>query len=144
MNVISHAKELFLAARAPIIKAALPHRLRTLYPVREAPFDQTYRTLDGDTDWREEQMNVLRHDDKGVEEETAFSPVMLEHLDEQISRRNTLEKTTPIKSRGRNKKGARMDGSQRLRHPGESNPPHPGAEAPLSLQKETGPANAGP
>lgn len=50
--------------------------------MREAPFDQTHNTLQRNSRRAKQQMNVIRHDDKGMQLVVARTPIVLQRLEE--------------------------------------------------------------
>jgi hypothetical protein len=80
MNILAPCLEFIFIPDAVIRKSTLPDwELRT-HSMREAPFDESHNLLDRGTLRSEQEMNVVRHDDKSVELIVALSAVFLQYL----------------------------------------------------------------
>ena len=66
MNVLPSHLEFVAIPDAVIRIATLPHRQLRAQSMGEAPFDQSHNTLKRNSLRTQQQMNVIRHDDKGV------------------------------------------------------------------------------
>lgn len=76
--------ELGSVADAVVGEASLPDRLDGGDAVGEASFDQAYGALKGDGLRGEEKVNVIGHDDEGVEFVVAFGSIVLEGFEEEF------------------------------------------------------------
>ena len=80
MNILAPCLEFIFIPDAVVRKSTLPDRELRTHPMRVAPFDESHNPLDRGTLRSEQEMNVVRHDDKSVQLEVAFSAVFLQHL----------------------------------------------------------------
>ncbi len=73
----------------------------------EAPFDVLHGLLDGDVGrGREEEMEVVGHEDEGVELVAAFGAVVVEELEEEVGVVVDLEEAAAISGNGGDEEGA--------------------------------------
>ena len=57
----------------------------------EAAFDEHHCSFEGDVLWCEKKVDVVRHDDEGVELVMAFAAIVLEGFEEEFGVRGNLE-----------------------------------------------------
>jgi hypothetical protein len=62
----------------------------------EASFDESYGTLEGDGLWGDEEVDVIGHDDEGVEFVVAFGSVVLKGFEEEFGVAVDLEEAAAI------------------------------------------------
>ncbi len=77
MNILAPCLEFIFVPDAVVRKPTLPHRELRTHSMREAPFNEAHNSLDRGTLRSEQEMNVVRHDDKSVELIVALSAVVL-------------------------------------------------------------------
>lgn len=65
----------------------------------EAAFDELHGALEGDVGGGEEQVDVVGHDDEGMEAVVAFAPVVLEGVEEELGCGGVLEEAVAIVGR---------------------------------------------
>jgi hypothetical protein len=88
-------------------EALFPNGCFGFKPEGEAPFDILHGLLNGDIGCgREEQVEMVWHQDEGVELVTALSAVVVEEVQEQGCVRLGLEKATTIGGDGGNEEGS--------------------------------------
>ena len=76
------SEEVVAVAHATVGEAALPDGEFGFEAAGEAAFDEHQCSLNGDDLWGEEQVDVIGHDDEGVEFVVAFAAVVLEGIEE--------------------------------------------------------------
>jgi hypothetical protein len=84
--------------------------------VGEAAFDQVHGLRDGLVGRGEEQVDVVGHDDKGVEFVGAFGAVVLEGFKEEFGVGGKLEEASAVVGDGGDEEGASLGGSWRDGH----------------------------
>jgi hypothetical protein len=86
---------------------------------REAAFDELDGALEGDVLWGEEEMDVVGHDDEGVEFVVTFAAVVLEGFEEEFGCGCDLEETAAVVGLGGDEEGsvACCSGGDRHRFP---------------------------
>ena len=99
--------EVFSIADAVVREPSLPHGNLGAQPVREAPLDKPNGAFEGDGLRSKQQMNVIGHDDKGVEFVVTFGPVVLEGFDKEFSVGWNLEETASVVGSAGNEKCSR-------------------------------------
>ena len=82
MNILAPCLKFIFAPDAMIRKSSLPDWVARTHPMREAPFNEPHNPLDRGILRGQQEMNVVRHDDKSVQLVVAFSAVVLQHLQE--------------------------------------------------------------
>ena len=100
-------------------EASLPDGELRAKTAGKAPFDQVHDTRDGLVLSRQEQVYVIRHNDKRVESVSAFGAVSLEGFQEEVCVARHLEDPTAIVGNGCDEEGALGGGSLRDCHWGE-------------------------
>ena len=84
MNILAPCLEFIFIPDAVIRKSTLPDwELRT-HSMREAPFDESHNLLDRGTLRSEQEMNVVRHDDKRVQFVVSLPTVLLQGFKKQL------------------------------------------------------------
>jgi hypothetical protein len=101
---------------AVVAEAALPDGKLRGEAVGEAAFDEAHRALECDDLRSEDQVDVVGHDDEGVEFVVAFAAVVLEGFEEELGGGGHLEETAAIVSAGRDEVRARARCSGGDRH----------------------------
>jgi hypothetical protein len=101
MNVVAADVEVCGAADAVVGEASLPDGEFGGETMREASFDNSDVALESRL-WREEEMDVVGHDDEGVKLVVAFPPqfgsVVLEGFDEKFGRALDLKEAAAVVS----------------------------------------------
>ncbi len=106
MDVISVREEVLLVAHAAVSESSLPDGKFGFEATGEAAFDEHQRSLNGDDLWGEEQVNVVRHDDEGMEFVVPFAAVVLEGIEEQLGVGGCLEETAAVPGLGTDEEGS--------------------------------------
>jgi hypothetical protein len=88
------------------VKTALPDGEFGFEAAGEAAFDELHGALEGNFDGGEEQVDVVRHDDEGVELVVAFAEVMLEGFEEGVGVGFDLEEAPAIVGLGADEESA--------------------------------------
>lgn len=91
MDVVAMNFEVFWVADAVVGVAALPDGELGGYAVGEAAFDQAHGAFERDRLRGQEKMDVVGHDDVGVEEEVAVAAIVLEAFEEEVGVDGDLE-----------------------------------------------------
>jgi hypothetical protein len=108
--------ELGSVANAVVGEASLPDGLGRGEAVGEASFDQAYGALEGDGLRGDEEVNVIGHDDEGVEFIVAFGAVVLEGFEEELGVAVDLEEAAAVMGGAGDEVGAGAGGAGRDRH----------------------------
>jgi hypothetical protein len=108
--------ELGSVANAVVGEASLPDGLGGGEAVGEASFDQAYGALEGDALRGEEEVNVIGHDDEGVEFVVAFGAVVLEGFEEELGVTVDLEEEGAVMGCAGDEVGAGAGGAVQDRH----------------------------
>jgi hypothetical protein len=116
MNILAPRLEFFAIPDAVIRKSTLPHRILRTHPMREASFDKPHDALDRGTLWSQQEMNVIRHDDKSVQFVVALSAVVLQHLQKKFRIYRNLKYTAAVECRAGHKVSSRSVGTRRNSH----------------------------
>src|ERR1700679_3889386 len=106
VDVTAVGEEVVAVAHASVGKASLPDWELRGHAAREASFDELDGTLEGDVLWREEEMDVVRHDDEGVEFVVAFVAVVLEGFEQEFGCGCNLEEVAAIVGLGADEEGS--------------------------------------
>ena len=121
MNIIAMP---FVIRRVPdsmVRKAALPQRLQSKFPAstgRVAAFDVLHRLFQRNVFSRgKDEMNVILHDHKLMQQEASLSAVMLQHLNEQARTALRLQQCAATMRDGGYKKRADFLRSQQAYPP---------------------------
>ena len=85
MNIVAANIEVRCIADAVVRESSLPYGEFGGETIRETPFDNSDGALESCL-WRDEEMNVVGHDDEGVEFVVAGVSVVLEGFDEEFGR----------------------------------------------------------
>ena len=72
----------------------------------EAAFEEHHCSFEGDLLWCEEQVDVVRHDDEGVEFVMAFAAVVLEGFEEELGVDGLLEESSSVPGLGADEEGS--------------------------------------
>jgi hypothetical protein len=83
VDVVEAGEEVLAVADTVLGEAGLPDGEFRVEAVREAALDKAHGAFDGDFERGEEEMDVVGHDDEGVELEVAFVAIVLECFDEE-------------------------------------------------------------
>lgn len=83
MDVVAADLEVFCVADAVVGEAALPDGELRGEASGKASFDEADGAFEGDGFRCEQEMDVVGHDDEGVEFVVAFAAVVLEGVDEE-------------------------------------------------------------
>ena len=84
--------------------------------MREAPFDQAHRSLHGDALRRENQVDVIGHDDKRVKFVVPGGAIVLQGFEKELCVCGNLEQTPTIEGRASEEKRAKAWCSEGNRH----------------------------
>jgi len=84
MNILAPRLEFFAIPNAVIRKSTLPHRELRTHPMRKASLDNPHDALDWGTLRSQQEMNVIRYDDKSVQLIVALTAVLLQHLQKEF------------------------------------------------------------
>jgi hypothetical protein len=103
-------------SNAVIGKASLPHGNLRCETMRKPAFDEADGTLKRDDLRGEDEVDMVGHDDEGVELVMTEMPVVLQSLDEQIGICGGLKDAAPIVGRSGNEEYARAGCSDGDRH----------------------------
>ena len=82
VDVLAVREEVVPVAHATVCETSLPDWEFGFETAGEAAFDEHQRSLDGDDLWSEEQVDVIWHDDEGMEFVVALAAVVLEGIEE--------------------------------------------------------------
>ena len=72
----------------------------------EAALDKLHGALEGDGLWGEEEVDVVGHDDEGVEFVVAFAAIVLEGIEEELGCGFGLEEAAAVVGLGADEEGA--------------------------------------
>jgi hypothetical protein len=106
VDVVAVGEEVGVVADAAVSKATLPDWKLSAEAVREAAFDEHHGSFQADDLGCEEEMEVVGHDDEGVELVVAFVAVMLESVEEELGCGSDLEESFAVISLGADEEGA--------------------------------------
>ncbi len=95
-------------ADAVVGEASLPDGEGGVEAVGEAPFDEHHGSFEGDVLWGKEEMDVVGHDDEGVETVVAFVAVMLEGFEEELGCAVDLKEAASVVSDACDEVGSRQ------------------------------------
>ncbi len=98
VNVVAMFKKVAAIADAVVGKSALPDGVRDMETVGEAALDEHHCSFKGDVLWGKKNMNVVGHDNEGVEAIVAVTTVMLERFEEEFCVPMDLEETAAVPS----------------------------------------------
>jgi len=110
--------ELLRVADAVVGEAALPDWHLRGEAAGEATFDESDGAFEGDGFGREQEMDMVRHDNEGVESVVALFAIVLNRLDEEQGVGFDLEESATIVGRRGDEEGAGSGGVLRDRHGG--------------------------
>jgi len=96
MDVDPADMEILFISNAMIRETALPDGEFRAEAARETTFDQAHGALNCNALGRKEQMDVIGHDDEGVELEVAFVAVMLECFYKEFRVLRELEEAATV------------------------------------------------
>lgn len=116
MDVLVPHHEIFAVADAVVGEASLPDRSLGAHAVREATFDQAHRSLESDGLRRQQEMDVVGHDDEGVEQIVPFCAVMLKGCKEQLAVRRNLKDAAGVIGAACDEESTGTGGTVRDRH----------------------------
>lgn len=91
MDALTSHQKVLPITNSMIRKPTLPHRRLRSDTMREPTLDQTHGPLKGDLLRRQQQLNVIRHDDKSMQLVKAFSTIVLKRFQEQFAIRRDLK-----------------------------------------------------
>jgi hypothetical protein len=80
VNVLASGLEFIAIADAVIYKSALPNWKVRSQPMRKTSFDESQNSLDSDVVGSQQEVNMIRHDDKCVQLIVALMAVRLQSL----------------------------------------------------------------
>jgi hypothetical protein len=90
----------FFVADTVVGEASLPDGELRSEAMGEAAFDHAYGPFERDDLWRKDEVDVIGHDDEGVEFVMAFVAVALEGFEEEFGVGRDLEETAAVVGRG--------------------------------------------
>jgi hypothetical protein len=96
VDVVAPDNEVISVTNAVVCKAALPDWEFGREAVGEASLDESDGSFEGDHLWGEEEMDVVGHDDEGVEFIAAFGSVVLECFDEEFGVGGDLKEAAAV------------------------------------------------
>ena len=96
LDVVSTRFEVGAVEDEVVSEASLPDRRLRGEAMREAAFDQVHDLRDGLSVRCEQQMNVVGHDDEGMEPVCALGAIVLEGFEEEFGVRGNLEESSAI------------------------------------------------
>jgi len=99
-------EEVVAITHASVGEAALPDGEVGFEAVRESAFDELDGSFEGDALWGEEQVDVVGHDDEGVEFVVAFAAVALERVEKKLGVGRLLEEAAAIPGLGADEESA--------------------------------------
>jgi len=111
VDVVAAGLEVGVVADAVVGEAPLPDGEAGGEAVGEASFDELHRTLEGDGLRGEQEVEVVGHDDEGVEEVVAFAAVVLEGVEEEFGVGGDLEEAAAVVGGGGDEVGAGASGA---------------------------------
>ena len=82
--------------------------------MREAAFDELHRSFEGDVGWSDDEVEMVRHDDVGVQK--IAGAVVVDGFEEERGVALNLEETTAIVGRCGDEVSAWFGGTARDRH----------------------------
>jgi hypothetical protein len=106
VDVGAVGEEVVAVAHAAVGEAALPGGELRCETVGEASFDELDGALEGDVGGGEEQVDVVGHEDEGVELVVACAAVVLEGFEEEFGGGCDLEESAPVVGLGGNEEGS--------------------------------------
>ena len=116
MDILAPRLEFFTIPDAVIRKPTLPHREPRTDPMRKTSFDKPYYPLDRGALRSQQDMYVIRHDNKSVQLVVAFSAVVLQDLQKEFRICRNLKYTAAVECRAGHKVSSRSVGMGRNRH----------------------------
>ena len=118
VDVVPVGFEVFAVTNAVVGVAALPDGELGGEAVGEAAFDsaEAHGAFEGDGLRSEEEMNVVGHDDEGVEEVVALGAVVLEGFEEELAIGGELKEAAGVVGTGGYEVSAGAGGAARDRH----------------------------
>ncbi len=96
MDVVAAGVKVSAVADAVVGEGALPDGEAGGEAVGEAALDELHGALDGDGLRGQEEMDVVGHDDEGVEEVVAFASVVLQGVEEELGVGGELEEAAAV------------------------------------------------
>jgi hypothetical protein len=84
VDVVAVSEEVISVTHAAVGETALPGGELRGQAAGETAFDELDRAFEGDAGGGEEKVNVVGHDDEGVEFVVAFAAVVLEGFEEEF------------------------------------------------------------
>jgi hypothetical protein len=96
VNIVAAGVEVVAVADAVVAEASLPGGEMGGEAVGEAALDELHGALEGEVLWGEKEVDVVGHDDEGVEEVVAFVAVVLEGLEEEFGVGVDLEEASSV------------------------------------------------
>jgi hypothetical protein len=114
VEVVASEAVICCVAYAVVGEASLPNGKLRCDSVGEAALDELHRALDSDTSWGDKKVDVVRHDDVGVEQ--VVVSVMVEGLEKKLGVAFDLEEPAAVVGCGGDEVGARSGGAGGDRH----------------------------
>ena len=116
MNILTPGLE-FVAIPDPVIcKSPLPNRKIRTQSMRKTSFDESHDSLDSNSLRSQQEMNMIRHDDKRVQLIVTLPTVLLERVQKQFGVRRNLKETAAIEGGAGHKVRPRPNGAKGDRH----------------------------
>ena len=116
VDIVAVGFKVCAVADAVVGVAALPDGEFRGQAVGEAAFDEAHGAFESDGLWGEEEVDVVGHDDEGVEEIVAFGAVVLEGFEEEVAVGGELEEAAGVVGAGGDEVSAGAGGAARDRH----------------------------
>ena len=107
MEIGAPGCKFFSVADAVVSESALPDGELRCKAVRKAALDEAHYSFEGDSLRGKDQVNVVRHNDEGVQLVVALASVVLERFYEEFGVDGKLEEASTVVSRGSDKKCSR-------------------------------------
>ena len=117
MDVEEARVEVEAVADAVVREGTLPDGKAGGEAVGEAALDEAHGAFEG-LGWGEEEMDVVGHDDEGVQLVVAFCAVVLKGLQEELGVGGELEEAAGVVGAAGDEEGARAGGAGGDRHGG--------------------------
>jgi len=106
VDVAAVSDEVFAVAYAMVREPSLPDGKFGFEAAREAAFEEHHCSFEGDVLWCEKKVDVIRHDDEGVEFVVAFAAVALERVEKKLGVGRLLEEAAAIPGLGADEESA--------------------------------------
>ena len=96
VDVVASSVEVFGVADAVVGEASLPDGGLGSEAVGEASFDELHGALECDGSWGDEEVDMIWHDDEGVEEILTGSAVVLQGFEQEVGVLGYLEEAAAV------------------------------------------------